>query len=207
MSYSEAREDGIPLENHNGHTWYYPPCRMCGSPVPSWNYLRDSTYTCQECKKLLQKSRKDITQASKTAKLAKAVRRISKVTDIRQYDTAIALVRKNIDKPLWFQSTEEIMTALELIRSGVKAYHQVKVYDYRADFVLPEYKVVLEIDGPVYHRKETESAAVIRDEIIADKFGEDWEVIHIRTEEINTNVTRLMPAIKAVLARRKKKTV
>ena len=73
------------------------------------------------------------------------------------------------------------------------------MYNYVVDFVLPEMKVILEIDGKLYHGKEKKQYETIRDELICEKFGEEWELIRIDTENINTNVTRLLPAINAVL--------
>ena len=93
---------------------------------------------------------------------------------------------------------------MELIRRKDKAHHQVKVYNYVVDFVLPEMKVILEIDGKLYHGKEKKQYETIRDELICEKFGEEWELIRIDTENINTNVTRLLSAINAVLRRRKR---
>lgn len=96
------------------------------------------------------------------------------------------------------------MVAMELIRKGVKAHHQVKVYNYSVDFVLPDLKVALEIDGKLYHGKDKEKYSEERDMLICDKLGEGWEIIHIDTDNINRNVTKLMVAINAVLRRRKK---
>ena len=44
-----------------------------------------------------------------------------------------------------------------------------------------------------------------RQDGIANMLGDGYEVIHIKTENINTNVTKLLPAIRAVLSRRKRK--
>ena len=125
-------------------------------------------------------------------------------TKISTYTDISRAFQDNIGKSGWFQSTEEVMVTLELIRRKVKAHHQVKVYNYVVDFVLPEMKVILEIDGKLYHGKEKKQYETIRDELICEKFGEEWELIRIDTENINTNVTRLLLAINAVLRRRKR---
>ena len=164
---------------------------------------------CQECRRELvileHQTRIDDDRDKKLKKLKTAIKRISDKTDIKLYQNAIEWVEKNLYKSGWFQSTEEIMTALELIRRNVKSHHQVRVYDYFVDFVLPDYKVILEIDGKLFHGKDREERERIRDEVVADKFGEDWEVIHIDTENINMNITKLIPAIKAVLKKRHKR--
>ena len=78
------------------------------------------------------------------------------------------------------------------------------IFNYSIDFVIPEYKVALEIDGRPFHGKDHADKQRKRDEVIIWKLGEDWEIIHIDTDNINANVTKLVPAIKAVLKSRKK---
>lgn len=96
------------------------------------------------------------------------------------------------------------MVTLELLRRNVKVYHQVKVFSYSVDFILPDYKVALEIDGPLHQMSSRKKEEEIRDEIIVQALGEGYEVIRISTENINLNVTKLMKAIDAVLKNRKK---
>lgn len=203
--YQEALEDGIRISyDKNGCTWYHPVCHVCGETISSMRYRRGDTYTCFDCKKLLAETqRKADDRTVKCKKLETAIKRISKVADIDEYTNAIQRMRDIINHKGWFQSTEEIMVGLELIRHKVRAFHQVSVYEYRVDFVLPEYKTVLEIDGPIFHGKERRARQEIRDEVITRKFGEGWEIIHISTECINKNITRLLPAIREVLRRRK----
>ena len=208
MAHFEAVEDNIPMETHNGHRWYYPPCRICGMPVPSWAYRRNVQYTCPECKRYLVEAKINRDSVDrKTAKFKEAVKRISKVTDISRYETAIMTVKKSLDKKGWFQSTEEIMVAIELVKRGYKVHHQVKIYEYSVDFVIPELKVALEIDGRVFHGKDKKARESIRDEVIREKLGDGWELIRIDTDNINTNITKLIPAIKAVRKSRMQKRV
>ncbi|MDE6780978.1 MAG: DUF559 domain-containing protein [Ruminococcus sp.] len=209
MSYYDAIADNIPIEKDNrGFSIYYPPCHICGTSVKSWSYVSGCKYTCHECRtELISNHTADIAKNSSDKQrecLKRAVKRISHMTDISGYAEAIKRVESHIGKNGWFQSTEEVMVALELIRLKVKTHHQVKIYNYRVDFILPEYKVALEIDGEIYHGKERRHYEEIRDEAICTKLGEGWEIIHIDTKNINMNIRRLMPAVKAVLKRRNK---
>ena len=205
MSWIEAKEDGIPVAKKNGFSCYYPPCHICGTPVYSWSYIRGVAYTCGECRKeLVRLEHVEKTEKGKREKLDKAVKRISKQTDIKRYDNAIRKVELCLGHRGWFQSTEEIMTALELLRKGYEVHHQTRIYDYKVDFIIPNLKVALEIDGSIYHGKDKQRQQAIRDEVIAGKLGPGWQVIHIPTDNINRNVTRLVPAIKAVLRYRQK---
>lgn len=210
MSWCEAKEDRIPvIKDKASFNGYYPPCHICGTPVYSWSYVRGTIYTCPECRKELVRQEMDNKQrqisVGKSAKLDGAVKRISKHADISGYAGAIKSVDKCLNNPGWFQSTEEIMTALELIHCGLKVHHQVRIFDYTVDFILPEMKVALEIDGPIYHGKDKQKYQAARDEIIANKLGGGWQVIRISTEDINTNITRLIPAIKGVIKYRQTK--
>jgi very-short-patch-repair endonuclease len=144
-----------------------------------------------------------ISTDKKQMKLQNAIKRISKITGIEHYKDAICLVEESLSRTGWYQSTEEIMVALELIRRNVKAFHQVKIFDYSVDFLLPEMRVALEIDGKIYHGKDRQKYESIRDEVITNKLGEGWEMIRITTDNINKNVTKLIPGINAVLKSRK----
>lgn len=199
MSYLDAKRDNIPTQqDSHGYTWYYPPCWVCGAAVPSWNYLAGTKYTCDKCRKIMALEKTAMSADKKQAKLKTAIKRISKVANIAEYENAIRIVTRKLGTPRWFQSTEEIMVALELISKKIPTHHQVKIYDYYVDFVIPKFKVALEVDGKPFHAYKNKAEAEIRDELVADKLGPGWQVIHIDTVNINTNITKLLPAIKAV---------
>lgn len=208
MGWHEAIEDGIAFGKDGRDTnCYYPPCHICATPVYSWAYTRGTKYSCKDCRaELVRQAREEgevISTDKKQMKLQNAIKRISKITGIEHYKDAIRLVEESLNKTGWYQSTEEIMVALELIRRNVKAFHQVKIFDYSVDFILPEMKVALEIDGKIYHGKDRQKYESIRDEVIINKLGEGWEMIRITTDNINKNVTKLIPGINAVLKSRK----
>ena len=97
------------------------------------------------------------------------------------------------------------MVVLELLRWKIKVHHQVKIYSYSVDFVLPDLKVVLEIDGPMHRLNSVKEKESIRDELICLALGSDYEVIRINTENINLNVTKLLDGIKAIKKYRRNK--
>ena len=202
MSYVEAVQDGIRMEGSGryGVVTYYPPCLYCGQPTKAWSYRRESKYVCPDCKKAAKDKRRAENTgravARKKSLLETAIERISAVADVSLYAKAITRVEKNLDRDGWYQTAEEIMVALELIRCGVKAYHHVLIADRFASFVLPGLKTVLEIGKEASPGGHTEG--MINNELIHNKLGEDWMVMHISTECINMNVTKLIPAIEAV---------
>jgi very-short-patch-repair endonuclease len=206
MGYYEAIEDGIKIEEGKRCNKYIVPCHKCGGEVISYNYLRGRKYTCNMCKlkqkTTEEKTRTKIQKTKKERKLNEAIRRISNITNIGKYDDAIEKVKSKLDRRGWFDSTEEIMVALELIRKKVKARHQVKLGRYRADFVLPNEKIVLEVDGVLFHDERTTGKEQLRDSLICLALGAEWEVIRISDVYINENITKLVPAIKKLKERR-----
>ena len=209
MSYYEAIEDGIRTEKHGRNTIYYPLCCNCGNEVMSMSYLRAVKYTCNDCKAnayLSDKEKKTMDSIpSKELKFNNAVKRIYKVTKNKKlYDIAIDRVHNKLHKKGWFDSTEEIMVAIELVKRNIRTKHQVKMGIYKADFVLPEKKVILEVDGVIYHTDRTRQKEEIRDNLIIANLGAEWEVVRITDELINQNITRLIPAINKIIRERKK---
>lgn len=210
MAYKDAITDGIRIQKDKyGADWYYPKCHLCGEEVPSLNYRRGIKYTCKACKLENRKREKITTTQAKIEKrqkmLSKAIARISKHTSIKKYEKAIAVVEQMTDECYHaFDSTEEIMVALVLLQNDIQFRHQVRFgARYTADFVLDEQKVVLEVDGDIYHGKEKQDYQRFRDDLIIAALGPEWEMLRIKTSTINQNVTRLPKAIKLAVERRK----
>ena len=173
----------------------------------TFNYKRGAKYSCKKCKlnnRLADKeSRATENREPKDKKLEVAIKRIGgSARSIKKYERAIEIVEKNLHRDKWFESTEEIMVALELLKNNVRTKHQVSFGRYRADFVLPDEKIVLEVDGRIYHTKDHINKESIRDNLIVLSLGSDWEVIRVTDDLINQNITRLVPGIRAVRKRR-----
>jgi very-short-patch-repair endonuclease len=212
MGIKEAREDGIRFKiNSGGCNWFYPLCHICGEEVPNWNYRREIKYTCNKCKlenKLADKVKKECDDYElKERKFGNAVERIMKVVPENQkakYKEASEAVHDKLHTAGWFDSTEEIMVAIECLKRRIRIRHQVKFGTrYRADFVIESMKVVLEVDGVCYHNKYTKEKEELRDSLIVAALGPEWEVVRITDVLINENITKLVPAIKEVVKRRK----
>jgi len=209
----EAIEDGIRFvknEDSGGGTYYYPVCHVCGiREVKCLSYKKALKYTCKECKientLKERKNRNDMSFIAKQKKLENALKRMNIICVKNSvYERAYNIVNKNLGHEGWFQSTEEIMVALELLKQNIKVRHQVKFGRYKADFVLPEEKIVLEVDGMAFHNKSTVQKEIIRDNLIILSLGADWEVIRISDKNINTNVKKILTAIKQVKLKRAK---
>lgn len=206
MGYLDAVRDGIRTSTNGAVNNYYPKCHACGNEMMSWKYESGQKYTCRACKfkeSLKEKENRVAQQyVPKEKKLDNAAHRISLITGIGKYKNAIKAIKQRLHDDKAFESTEEIMAALELERCGIPYRHQVKFGRYRADFVLPGMKVVFEVDGTIFHGKEKRERENLRDNLIVLSLGAEWEVVRITDELINSKITRLVPAIRAIKEKR-----
>lgn len=205
MSYKDAIENGVRVKKENGRNFYFVPCKHCGNEVKTPYYDPSKNYSCRLCKLMTDsETKKEVTAESKERKFENAIKRIAEVANLNDYEDAMSKIRKCLHREGWFSSTEEIMVAIELLKCGYKINHQVPIKRYKLDFVLKEQKLILEVDGYLYHTEKTKPKEQLRDDIAIASFGADWEVLRVSTLEINKNITRLSKAIEASIERRRK---
>ncbi|MEY8001592.1 endonuclease domain-containing protein [Clostridium sp. Mt-5] len=205
MGYQEAIKDNISMfKDRYGDNIYRARCYICGKPVNTRVYHSNTNYRCKECKEKEANKTRLISTELKRKKLENAIKRIKRQkNNIKQYGHAIEKIKELLPTPNWFQSTEEIMVGIELYKRKIKFNHQVKINKYIVDFVLPEQKIVLEVDGELFHNELTIEKEKIRDSIILLNLGPEWEVIRIKDKYINKNINKLTTAITKVNNMRK----
>lgn len=114
------------------------------------------------------------------------------------YEEAIKAVGEYVlEYPDKFDSSYEMIAAIILIHNRISCKLQYKIGSYQVDFLLPELKVVLEIDGERHkYKKEYDNQ---RDECIKRQLGKEWNIIRIPTELLDKHADRLYDAIEKVL--------
>lgn len=121
------------------------------------------------------------------------------------YDEAQIVLEMALEDTAKFQSSQEMMVAMELVRNRVKTKAQHKILKYRVDFLIPDWKVVLEIDGRLHDykiNKDSDRGVAILTELNKSTAG--WEIIRIPTKHIDDNLKQLVPAIKALYNERQR---
>ena len=199
MSYLEALEDGIRIVGENRHS-YYIPCEICGREIRRTQYSRKRNYVCDYCKGLIKKKEKasipkeiESIETKREKRFNKAVENIQKqVKNFSDYDKAINIARTRAEL---YGSMPEAMVAIELIRLGYQIIPQQKVKNYKVDFAIPKQKIVIEVDGAMYHKDKFNGD---REAIIQFSLGFDWKIIHITAEEISKNITKLKRVIQSL---------
>ena len=84
-----------------------------------------------------------------------------------------------------YGSVPEVVVAILLISCGVSIVPQAKIFESRrsaVDFLLPEHKIAIEVDGKIYHTDKNES--FFRDEQIKRSLGDDWAVLHLPADDV-----------------------
>lgn len=197
MGFKEAVEDGIKYISGGRQTTYIVKCHKCGREMKTKRYNRFTAYTCPVCKETEKEIQDEERVYKKEIRFARALDRLEKmVKNLTPYERAINIIKANLYRKGWFASTEEIIIAIELIKNGIKVIHNQKLKKYRADFVLPDLKIVLEVDGEKYHNSDTKSCEGIRDGEIILMLGLDWRIVRIPTSYINKDVRKTMLLLK-----------
>lgn len=188
MGYKEAVEDGIRTEQQR-RMIYFIPCEICGKEIKKTQYVRHFNYLCDYCNGVVKKKKKiELNQNTKTKaeeRFEKAVCEIKKqVIAFEDYEKSIETAKSRLEK---YGSIPEAMVAIELIHLKQKIIPQQKVGKYKVDFAIPDQKIIIEVDGSVFHNGKNDG----REATIQLAIGLDWKIIHIPAELIRKDIKKL----------------
>lgn len=192
-------------------------CWNCGKTVTGYNEHKEELanlnipetkkvycrFYCDECKDKLEKEDKELRELyirlKKREMFVRACNALeNQFTDMYAYKAAIDKIQRYTEEyPDMFDSSYEILAAIVLVHNNIKASMQFRIGRYQVDFLLPELKIVLEIDGYRHQYKKTHDRK--RDEIIKKVLGEEWEIIRINTDYLDKNAKKLPEALKRVM--------
>lgn len=203
------RFDTKNAENSDASTEKVRICWRCGDYFNGTN-VEGRDY-CSECKGDQEKEEEELLENYLKQKMLIMWRRavnklgrqdvdIDNYYDEAQYVKELSL--KDFNK---FQSSPEMIAAMELLRCRVKTKVQHKISKYRVDFFLPELSVVLEIDGNLHDyriKKDSNRDVAIMNEL--NKDGRNYEILRIPAKYIEENVKQLVPAIKGLYKERQR---
>ncbi len=197
MGYADALEDGITVDGNGGRCFYYIPCEICGRKIRRTQYSRKRIYVCDYCKGLIKKKEQacipkelEDVETKKEKQFNHAVEKIKdQVKSFEEYGNAIKIARTRAEL---YGSIPEAMVAIELLKLKYKIIPQQKIKNYKVDFAIPSQKIVIEVDGEIYHRDKYKGD---REAIIQLSLGLDWKIIHIPAELIANDITKLKDAI------------
>lgn len=174
-------------------------CWICGNEI-SDSGNKERQY-CRECGEKHAEERKHEKELfvvlRKKAMFERAMELMeNQGCDMYKYRNAAIVAQKylysNLDK---FDSADEIVAAIVLIKNGFQIKTQSKIGRYQVDILIPQMKVALEIDGIMHKFRLCESE---RDRFIESQLGPDWDVLRIGADHIEKRADKLIDAIKAL---------
>ena len=191
-----------------GNALYTIPCAVCGRDAFSHEFSTSKVYRCTLCKGGIAEKRKakaKIAREQAERELAEDVgvdyehyHRFEKATEKLglEYYLDVERARTAIGK---FDSMPEVIACVELLHVGARVIVHQKVGDYTVDFCLPDEKVVVEVDGSLYHKDADREFA--RDNALKHMLGEGWAVRHVpadalvkRHEAFGRNMRKMLNA-------------
>lgn len=176
------------------------PCWGCSERVPNEEGDGKRPW-CEPCKDAHVEKQVNKSQQYMVLRTELMLERAIKILEnqefeikIAEYKEAIEVLREAIgQKPDKFDSAQEMVAAIELIKNHIMVKVHCAVDKYIPDFLLPEEKIVLEIDG--HFHQHSRVADKEKDIKIRTALGAEWEVIRIPTEYLEMNIGRLTDAI------------
>lgn len=168
------------------------------------------------CKKCFEEMRQTLEQENETFLLLKrkrmfesAVRNLERQgINFVEYREAIKTIEQyNLENDGKFDSSYEIIAAIILIYNHIKIKPQYKVGKYQVDFLLPNEKIVLEIDGDRHSTEKVRIRDTWRDVEIKKVLGEDWEIVRVSTVCLDTKAEKLVNAMDKILDYRLEKKI
>lgn len=175
----------------SGRARYTVPCDVCGKLVETGSYNTESVYMCKECTHETVSVRNRIKELAKWKNYQESEHgqgisyesyhrfdsAVKKFSD--KYSDAIEKAKKYANV---FDSTPEVIACIELLYIGVKVIAHQKVGSYTVDFCLPDEKLVVEIDGSLYHNDDVKD--FWRDSAIKNMLGGQWEIKHVPADAV-----------------------
>lgn len=177
-------------------------CVMCGKDYE--NNTRIS-YKCSKCeqKLALVKKLEMVDKAEYKLTRVPGKQRMKNGNDLFK---EICSVRKRIENGIdKFSSLQETMVAVQLEKQNLKYESQKEINGKKVDFFLPELKIILEIDGELYHTDENKE--FLRDRQIMKGIGEEYEIVHIEADYVPRYTWNLKEALPYIVDQRKEQGI
>lgn len=179
------------IERDSQYNRYIVPCAVCGKPVKSKKFGTNIVIRCDSCitkeakvkydfKKLVKKNSEKVTAKESGIDYEHYHRFESAVESFGvEYYYAIQQASKVVKK---FDSIPEVIACIELLHIGARVIPHQKVGSFTVDFCLPDEKVVIEIDGLLYHKDADKEYR--RDYALKNMLGDNWVIKHIPAEAV-----------------------
>lgn len=177
-------------------------CWGCGSLVPRVIENPINRTWCPDCQekhdRQIEKMRTAYMKLRSMLMFDRALRKLEKQeAKLCFYKESAEVVADKIkENSDFFQSSQEIMAAMELLRNRIRIKLQQNIAGHKVDMLLPDEKIVLEIDGYMHDHSQKRDYRI--DIKVRAELGSDWEVVRIPVKYIEQNISQLLNAIREI---------
>jgi very-short-patch-repair endonuclease/DNA-directed RNA polymerase subunit RPC12/RpoP len=116
-------------------------------------------------------------------------------------DAAKKVLDRAVSASESFFSSIEMIVAIILSEFGYEYQPNYQIGKYAVDFLIPELKVCVEVDGHLHKGREIFDSN--RDIEIRQVLGPEWEIVRLPTKYITKNPPKVPDAIEAILNKKK----
>lgn len=196
LSSEDAKRDNIRSTLEGGefrkYTVYHITCDACGNEYTKRIYKSSVEHLCDRCRymrnrKIKEKTKADLEgfQTKNEIKFEKAIIEMKNQVEWNpKYERCAGIAKKRVE---YYGSIPEMMVAIQLLYLGYSITPQQQIGKYRVDFLIGSIKTVIEIDGQIFHGKQTPN----REATIQLSLGLDWQILHIPAELIRKDILKL----------------
>lgn len=184
MMRSDIPDNVKIIRQEVGRDLYIIPCEKCGCAIKKYQYSNTREYFCDNCKKSINKKYNAKLKALESmsdirTEYEKRFDKALEYFDIEKYSKAIELAETKSEV---YASISEVIMAILLLHNGIRVVPQQQIGRYRVDFLLPDLKKIIEVDGKPYHSDKR--AELEREAYINSHIGFEWRIIHIDSEKV-----------------------
>lgn len=173
-------------------------CLICGTEFESG---KTNAYSCDKCENKIRMIKKMEMIDKAQIELEKRTGKMKSFKQKREMSRYVEPVKERVMNGIDnFSSMPEAVVAIQMERIGLKYETQKEIAGRKVDFIIPEIKIILEIDGELYHTDEDKM--FLRDRQIMSAVGEKWEIVHIQTQQIPKYTWNLREALPHVVIQR-----
>lgn len=198
ISEIDAKRDNIKVTREGTefrkYTAYHIICEKCGHEYIRRRYKSDDEHICDRCRyyrdktiKAKEKALEELQEVrtKNEIKFDKAIDEMkAQVKWDSKYQHCAEVAKQRVE---FYGSIPEMMVAIQLLYLGNRITPQQTIGKYRVDFLLPRKKIVIEVDGKMFHTKPIAN----REATIQLSLGLDWDIIHIPAELIRKDISKL----------------
>lgn len=193
-----------------GHIVYEVPCSICGKTTRVLRFNPTRSYKCVICDGAIIKKREEKRRLARLQHEEELAEEIGvDAVHYRRFENgvkkfgpkhffAIEQAEKMIGK---YESVSEVIACIELLYIGARVIPHQKVGELVVDFCLPDEKLIIEIDGSIYHTDIDKEQR--RDKALINMLGSDWVVKHVPAESVAKEHKAFRKAMKIYLDDRK----